>query len=357
MFTSPVPEAPAREQPQRGTEKGTNDGPSQSELRQSAAAIAGSATSQNRFPNGTTNASIYHPPNPRRTTETQREGIVAAKWPGVILPSDAANFPKCSSKNRVTIPPHLRLVRADHKTLGKLDEIQCRLRNALIPYELWAARVATELAGDFQPVANCVRNRTPSWVTFVGAIIHVLEKHEAPDKPLTTFAALLPIQGETLLNFVRRLREAFYRLPPRDLEAEIVRELLQEGLRTYTPSVWLFLRRDNQWNAAQIVEEAVCVAQTIERQAIERMIFSTPAVVTQSQGAAAPFYHLETSQATPSKPGTSQVRQPSARGAVPVKLSAAKEEDEDEDEDEGYAIYDTDDDEPTRSSKQSWTYY
>ncbi|KAI5867351.1 hypothetical protein GGS23DRAFT_172787 [Durotheca rogersii] len=111
------------------------------------------------------------------TAETHQERFVRAKWPPVILPSEAAKFPTRAGGDWVEIPSRLRLVWADHKTLEKLGEIQDRLQAAMFPYELWVIRIICELAGDFQQVAIFARNHRPSWVTLVEAVIQVVEDY------------------------------------------------------------------------------------------------------------------------------------------------------------------------------------
>lgn len=132
--------------------------------------LRGPAQDQNeeRFEDGAIN---LHRNKPRAGAETEYEERLKDAWPEAILPSEAKGFPHCERKNRVAIPSNLRLVWADETVLDKLREIQHRLRQALVPYELWSQRVSSELAGDFQQVANFVRLWDPPWIVFLEAVL------------------------------------------------------------------------------------------------------------------------------------------------------------------------------------------
>ncbi|KAI5862439.1 hypothetical protein GGS23DRAFT_572378 [Durotheca rogersii] len=150
-------------------------------------------------------------------------------------------------------------------------------------------------------------------------------QQEAPHifhSPLTEFATLLPIVGESLVNFMRRIREAYYRLSSQDRESRLIRELLLNHFKNYAPSVWLSLvDHIHQWNTDQVVEKAVCRAEVITHIAVERKIYSTPTITTQLRGTAAPFYIMKIAEATALRPGSPYVRLLDATDAV---VQAAK---------------------------------
>ncbi|KAI1106874.1 hypothetical protein F4804DRAFT_329839 [Jackrogersella minutella] len=263
-------------------------------------------TNQERLPDGKLNlqrTNVYSEPS------TRQEERVKWIWPEAVLPSEAAGFAKGESNNIVVIPANLRLVWADNSVLDKLGEIQNRLKIALVPYELWATRMSIELAGDFQQVAIFLRSWNPSWVTFLEAVIQVLEEHHVLHSPLVVFATLLRYQDESIVNFTRRIREAYYKLPMCSRETHQNREILINLLRTYTPSVWMTLQDHIRPLATgQAVEEAVRRAALVTQAAVGARIYGTPAATVQLQGTAAPSYNMWITDATPVAPGVASLK-------------------------------------------------
>ncbi|KAI2471850.1 hypothetical protein F4781DRAFT_385262 [Annulohypoxylon bovei var. microspora] len=278
-------------------------------------------TSGERFSDGKLNLQRT---NILNEAQTNQEGKVKQIWPEAVLPTEAYGFPKCEEKNKVVIPSSLKLIWADHTVLDKLSEIQNRLKVALVPYSLWTTRISTELSGDFQQVAVYVRTWKPTWVTFLEAVFQVLEEHHVLHSPLTVFTTLLPQQNESLVNFMRRMREAFYRLPVRTRDSHQNREILINLLRTYAPSVWLSLHDQiGPLNTAQAVEEAVRRAALITQTSVESKIYSTPATTIALHGTTAPFYNLRISEATTTQPGVAQLEPQDSTKTVPMAAQQA----------------------------------
>ncbi|ORY70399.1 uncharacterized protein BCR38DRAFT_481533 [Pseudomassariella vexata] len=90
---------------------------------------------------------------PMTGQETQIQSI----WPQVTLPQEAKKLGETQSKNKVNISAGLRLVRADDRVFDKLGQIQTLLKIALVPYKLWASRVALELSGDFHQYCKGIK--------------------------------------------------------------------------------------------------------------------------------------------------------------------------------------------------------
>ncbi|KAI0850917.1 hypothetical protein F5Y00DRAFT_268008 [Daldinia vernicosa] len=271
---------------------------------------------ESRLANGKLN--LHRPMNTSRTIYTPQEEKVKSIWPEVVLSDQGNSYARCEDKNKVVLPPTLKLVWADNKVLDKLKEIQDRLMIALVPYNLWPIRIATELSGDFQQVSTWTRAWLPTWVEFVEAILQVLADHHVLHSPITSFATMLPYQNENLTNFMRRIREAFYRLTMDDRATHQTREILINILRTHAPRVWLTCQDHMEtWNTGELIEEAVRRARIIEQTAVEDKIYSTPETTIQLQGKAAPFYHMKIGEATPDHPGKAEIAPEDARRTVP----------------------------------------
>lgn len=299
--------------------------------------------SAERKPDGRLNLERF---SPKAGAVTIQEERIKTLWPEAILPSEAMTFPKCESKNKVVFPPNLKLVWADETVFDKLREIQHRLQQALVPYDLWAQRVSIELTGDFQQVAIYAKSWKLDWMTFLEAIIQVLNDHHQLHGPMTRFSTLLPHQNESLINFARRIREAFYRLPQRYRNTHHDREVLIHLLRTYMPTVWLSVHdHADRWNTQQMVEEAVRRTSVVAHREIENKIYSTPEATVQLHGTSAPFYNLKISEATPDRPGVTHLEQPDATMTVPAasrlsQISDPRHDDQkvNSTEEHGYAI-------------------
>ncbi|ORY59943.1 uncharacterized protein BCR38DRAFT_497386 [Pseudomassariella vexata] len=255
---------------------------------------------------------------------TDDEKRVQDAWPDIMLQAEAEGLGECQEKNKVVLPVHLKLVRADEKVFDKLSEIQLLLRQALVPYRLWGIRVALELNGDFQQVAAWAKSWRPSWVLFIEAIIQVLNKHHVLYNSITSFTSMLPRQDEAMLNFLWRVRDAFYRMPSSQQSSYPIRGVLTDKLKTVTPSVWKDLHKHtNLINTAEIIEEAIYYAELITRTKIEDKVFSTPATTIQLEGTSAPYFNLNISEATTSKPGIAQLQPANAVTGTQTTLTGS----------------------------------
>ncbi|RKF82038.1 hypothetical protein GcC1_018023, partial [Golovinomyces cichoracearum] len=253
---------------------------------------------------------------------TREEKEVREIWPQIVLPHETKDYGEAVDKNKVALPSHLRLVRADRKAFKNLSDIQDLLRIALVPYRLWPRRVASESSGDFQQVSIWVNRWQVSWVELVRAIINVLRNHGCLFDSVTSFTMLLPHRDEAYINFAWRLRDAFYMLPLEQQEMQGIWHFLVGKLQEYLPSTWLSicdLVRPGM-HASELIELVVQRAQLVTRVAVEIRIYSTPEVIVNLEGHSAPHYELKVSESTPSKPGAAQIVQPnvaSTRTKIP----------------------------------------
>ncbi|RKF73111.1 hypothetical protein GcM3_095024 [Golovinomyces cichoracearum] len=263
--------------------------------------------------------SKYHPNgalnlHPKRnfSFSTREEKEVREIWPQVVLPHEAEDYGEAADKNKVALPSHLRLVRADRKVFKNLSDIKYLLRIALVPYRLWPRRVASELSGDFQQVSIWANRWQVSWVELVRAIFNVLRNHGCLFDSVTSFTMLLPHRDEAYINFAWRLRDAFYMLPLEQQEMQGIWHILVGKLQEYLPSIWLSICDLVQpgMHASELIELVVQRAQLVTRVAVESRICSTPEVIVNLEGHSAPHYELKVSESTPSKPGVAQIVQP-----------------------------------------------
>lgn len=233
-------------------------------------------------------------------------------FPAMVLAGDYY-CPEASARSKVTFQKEHRLTMADATVLDKLEKIQVILRTAMIPYEMWPARVVLELSGDFAHVARWALNNQPSWPLLVEAILQVLGEHNALHATITVFSTMLPFKDEAYINFAWRVRDAYYKLSQTQQNAPIIRSILLEKISTNMPSVYAeVLDRISIMTTPMIVEELVRRAKVHTNKSVERSIYASPQTTVQLQGASAPFYELQVGPATGDKPGTVQIKPPDA---------------------------------------------
>ncbi|KAI1004921.1 hypothetical protein K3495_g3297 [Podosphaera aphanis] len=260
--------------------------------------------------------------NPRGnfSFSTREEMEVREIWPQIVLPHEARDYGETASKNKVTIPITLRLIRADREIFKKLGEMQDLLRIALILYCLWLMRIALEMSGDYQQVAIWANQWHVSWAEFVKAIIDVLRNHGCLFSSVTSFTMLLPYCEEAYINFAWRLRDAFYMLPLDQQDLQGIWHILVGKLQEHIPSTWLSncdLVHPGM-HASELIELAVQRAQLVTRVAVESKIYSTPETVVNLEGNSAPHYELKISESTPSRPRVAKIVQPNA---IPIRTT------------------------------------
>ena len=147
---------------------------------------------------------------------TEFERRVKLVWPQAMTQAQAARHGQTKATNKVSFPQRLKLRWVNNEVLSNLEELQSRLVNALIPYELWPYKVVFMLDGDdFRNVRDYTQRFHITWFTFLEAIIQTLDKHNASNRSAVAFVTMLPFQGETSVSLgvcVRHSSE--YRLQP-----------------------------------------------------------------------------------------------------------------------------------------------
>ncbi|KAI1823059.1 hypothetical protein F4861DRAFT_512193 [Xylaria intraflava] len=125
------------------------------------------------------------------------------------------------------------------------------------------------MSGDFEFVAEYIRDdRKATWVDLLEAVLQVLRRHGALLSPLAAFINVLPAKNESYLDYLWRLRKAFYHLHKSERHTQETRDLLVAKLSTHTPTIWLALRSySRRLNNCQISEEAVNLAHIVARAA------------------------------------------------------------------------------------------
>jgi hypothetical protein len=98
--------------------------------------------------------------------------------------------------------------------------------------------------GDFLQIANWTKANRPSWVIFVIAIIQVTEKNHITHNSVKHFMTMLPLgSGKTMVGYLWRLREAFYRTSVTQRNTYQMRSVVNDRLTTYAPSIWMEIHR------------------------------------------------------------------------------------------------------------------
>lgn len=198
------------------------------------------------------------------------EKFVRKAWPEAIFPQDIQDDAFTSVKNKVILKPEWRLIVANADVFKKLSNIQNALQIALIPYHLWAQRVAIEMSGDFSSVRIWSAGKRLSWILFLEGIFTTMQRLNVLHSPFTTFSLLTPKDTESAHAFAWRLRDTFYNLSGIDRQSDTTRDLLKEILMTHLPRVWTIsspqlINSDNH----EIVELIVQVASQVAKWRIE----------------------------------------------------------------------------------------
>ncbi|KAI1432429.1 hypothetical protein GGR50DRAFT_706709 [Xylaria sp. CBS 124048] len=262
-------------------------------------------TTAKRLPDDTLN---LHRFKPHAVARTEQERNVQLVFPEAILQYNAHRRGRCDPKNKVTFPSTMKLYRADHTVLDTLRLYQKRLSQFLVPYDLWALRVTSEMDGDFHVVAEFIeRSEDPTWVDLLEAVIQVLRQHNAIHSPLTTFVGMLPTHNESYVNFLWRLREAFFRLQGNQRDTQQTRDVLIDKFMQYAPTIWLHLEHKPELNNGELMAEATRLASMITQTSLETKIYGTPEVTIPLQGTTAPFYTYQIGASTHDQPATGKI--------------------------------------------------
>lgn len=122
-------------------------------------------------------------------------------WLEAVFPEDIDDKAFISIKNKVVLKHKWQLVEANLDVFTKLTHIQTVLQLALIPYHLWANRVAMEMSGDFLSIKAWSTGRHLDWITLLEAIFTTMQGLNVLHSPATIFAQLKPHKNESAIAF------------------------------------------------------------------------------------------------------------------------------------------------------------
>ncbi|KHJ31568.1 hypothetical protein EV44_g5497 [Erysiphe necator] len=196
--------------------------------------------------------------------------FVKRAWPEAIFPKDIQDDAFASVKNKVVLKPEWRLVVANGEIFDKLLQIQNALQMALIPYHMWAKRVAMDMGGDFHGVRIWSSGKNLTWIELLEAIFTTMQRLNVLHSPFTTFSLIIPNKNESPHAFAWRLREAFYKLSGTDRESDSTRELLKELIMNHLPRVWTLTSQNIKLaDNYEIIEMAVQIASQVVKWSTE----------------------------------------------------------------------------------------
>ncbi|KAI0993308.1 hypothetical protein K3495_g14876 [Podosphaera aphanis] len=108
----------------------------------------------------------------------------------------------------------------------------------MTPYRFWPSRIIGNLSGDFDSVAKLIRYKNPTWLLTVEAILTVMRNYNGIQPPISEIASMTKKADEGDLEFLRRLRNVFNRMPPSMADNPASHDVLQFTLRRNVPSLW-----------------------------------------------------------------------------------------------------------------------
>ena len=224
-------------------------------------------------------------------------------WPKLIGEDDLQDHESRNSnaKNRSVWSEKQKMKNTrDPHILQKLELIQAELRDTLVPYKTWPARILPLLEEDFIVVARFLKDYSPSWALAVEAILSRLDRSGALDHPWFAFTSLRPMQGEVYQKFANRLREAVYNLPETIREDRTTRSILCTIAQNYLPKAWVTCEEAaREWTCYYLADRLCEITKHIDRAAIEQEIYTRPSASVALQGKTAPFYQLEVAEEQP----------------------------------------------------------
>ncbi|POS82919.1 hypothetical protein EPUL_004798 [Erysiphe pulchra] len=197
---------------------------------------------------------------PNRLPDGQLNFQVPFRPSTVILPSQAHLYGETNFKNKVIFKNDTKLSTTDENSLNVLRSIQDQLVVALVPYNLWAMKVAFVMDDDFQQLATWAKRNTVTWLDLVEAVLQVLKSNHKLYCPMTSFARLKPDKNKTDLDFARRIRYSYYRLLPHLQDSLASRETFNDILEQYLLSSLLHLEnKRDKVPLATLIEELIRV--------------------------------------------------------------------------------------------------
>ncbi|POS82625.1 hypothetical protein EPUL_005452 [Erysiphe pulchra] len=120
---------------------------------------------------------------------------------------------------------------------------------------------------DSQQVATWAKRGSPTWLDLVVAIIQVLKKHQTFYSQITQFARTAPKNDKDKLQFLRRIRNAYYQLPSIHQSSFAVKEAFWNHMSQHLPLVLLHMRnRLTIKSTACAIEEAMRINTMVTKE-------------------------------------------------------------------------------------------
>ncbi|POS82259.1 hypothetical protein EPUL_005307, partial [Erysiphe pulchra] len=102
----------------------------------------------------------------------------------------------------------------------------------------WPSRIVGNLSGDFDTVAKFIRYKNPSWLLTIEAILTIMRNYNGVQPPISQLASIRKNSDEGDLQFLRRVRSIFNRMPLSMADSSVTHEVLKHTLRQYVPKLW-----------------------------------------------------------------------------------------------------------------------
>ncbi|POS84414.1 hypothetical protein EPUL_004845 [Erysiphe pulchra] len=143
-----------------------------------------------------------------------------------------------------------------------LHDIQSALVQEGTYYHLWLQRVCYLFQGDFRQVNTFCNTHRPTWPKTIGAILQILAFSYYLRSPVDAFTDFRngPLQSESTAQFLKRLEQAFHRMPVRERNEREVECAIEYTLQTHAGIVWSTLIQQNN---AYPLHNALSIALTI----------------------------------------------------------------------------------------------
>ncbi|TQS33409.1 hypothetical protein Golomagni_06248, partial [Golovinomyces magnicellulatus] len=120
----------------------------------------------------------------------------------------------------------------------RLHNIQRSLFNEMTPYRFWPSRIVGNISGDFEAVAKFIRYKNPTWLLTIEAILTIMRNYNGVQPPISQLASIKKDPEEGDLQFLRRVRTIFNRMPLNMSQSSVAHEVLRHSLRKYVPHLW-----------------------------------------------------------------------------------------------------------------------
>ncbi|KAI6245635.1 hypothetical protein HI914_06232 [Erysiphe necator] len=207
-----------------------------------------------RRPNNLLNCQDLRPENLSGADTPTFEIYIKSIWPEA-LSSGEVNEELRLSKNathKFSCMEELKDASADN--WQRLHNIQRSLFNEMTPYRFWPSRIVGNLSGDFDTVAKFIRYKNPSWLLTIEAVLTIMRNYNGVQPPISQLASIRKKSDEGDLQFLRRVRSVFNRMPLSIADSSVTHDVLKHPLRQCVPNLWA---RVEDRGLAEISSEAL----------------------------------------------------------------------------------------------------